>query len=230
MTFLLSSQNMPFTISLVLMLAMAILEGVTTLIGAGFSDLLDSILPDMDVDVDVDLDADLDADFHTPGLFTKLLGWLKVGEVPILMLVIVFLTSFGLIGLFCQSMSVRFLGHMLPGALASIPSFFATLPVVRMCGGVLARIIPKDETESVSEESFVGRVAVITLGQAECGKAAQARLNDEHGQAHYIMVEPDLPDACFEQGSVVLIVSHEGPVYKAIANPSAALTDQQPTN
>ena len=96
---------------------------------------------------------------------------------------------------------------------------------MRICGGILGRIIPKDETESVSEESFVGRVAVITLGQAAPGKPAQARLSDQHGQAHYVMLEPDTDNAVFEQGTQVLIVSHEGAVFKAIENPSAALTD-----
>ncbi len=225
--FLLSNQNMPFAIALALMLAIAILEGVTTLIGAGLSDLLDSMLPDMDVDMDVDMnvDADIDAHIHAPGLFTKLLSWLRVGEVPVLMLVIVFLTAFGLIGLFCQSMSLRILGHMLPAALASVPALMVTFPVVRICGGILGRIIPKDETESVSEDSFVGRVAVITLGRAEPGKPAQARLSDQHGQAHYVMVEPDVGTVNFEQGTAVLLVSHEGAVFKAIENPSAALTD-----
>jgi hypothetical protein len=225
--FLLSNQNMPFTVALVLMLAIAVLEGVTTLIGAGLSDLLDSMLPDMDVDLDfdADMDADLDADIHAPGVFTRLLSWLRVGEVPVLMLVIVFLTAFGLVGLLCQSAALRLLGHMLPGALASVPALFVTFPMVRICGGILARIIPKDETESVSEESFVGRVAVITLGRATCGKPAQARLSDQHGQAHYIMVEPDVDGTCFAQGDQVLIVSHQGAVFKAIANPNAALTD-----
>ncbi len=223
--FVLSNQNMPFAIALALMLAIAILEGVTTLIGAGLSDLLDSMLPDMDMDVDADFDADLDADIHAPGLFTKLLSWLRVGEVPVLMLVIVFLTAFGLIGLFCQSMALRILGTMLPASLVSVPTLLVTFPVVRICGGILGRVIPKDETESVSEESFVGRVAVITLGRAERGKPAQARLSDQHGQAHYIMVEPDVGDIGFEQGTTVLIVSHEGAIFKAIENPSAALTD-----
>ena len=225
LAFVLSNQNLPFAIALSLMLAIAMLEGVSTLIGAGLSDLLDSMLPDMDMDVDVDVDADIDADLHAPGLFTKLLSWLRVGEVPVLILVIVFLTAFGLIGLFCQSMSLRILGHMLPGMLASVPALFATLPLVRICGGILSRIIPKDETESVSEDSFVGRMAIITLGRAERGKPAQARLSDQHGQAHYVMVEPDVDDVGFEQGMKVLLVRHEGAVFKAIANPSEALTD-----
>ena len=217
--FILSSQNMPFAIALTLMLAIAMMEGVATLIGAGLSDLLDSLLPDVDFDVD------LDSDMQAPGPLTKLLSWLRVGQVPVLMLVIVFLTAFGLIGLFCQSMSLRILGHLQPAILVSVPALFVAFPVVSVCGGILGRVIPQDESESVSEDSFVGRVAVTTLGRAERGKPAQARLSDQHGQAHYIMVEPDGDHTRFEQGTTILIVSHEGAVFKAIENPSAALTD-----
>lgn len=235
--FLLSNQNLPFTVSLTLMLAIAVMEGVSTMIGAGLSDLIDSVLPEMDVDLDVDMDVDADidvdidadvdlnADLHAPGIFTRLLSWLRVGQVPVLILAVVFLTAFGLIGLFCQSLSIKLLGQMLPASLASVPALIVTFPLVRICGGVLARILPKDETESVSEESFVGRVALITLGTATPGKPAQARLKDQHGQSHYVMVEPDLAEISFEQGSSVLIVSHQGAIYKAIVNPNEALTD-----
>jgi hypothetical protein len=223
--FLLASENLPFTVSLTLMLAIAVMEGVSTLIGAGLSDMIDSVLPEMDLDVDVDVDVDLDTDFHAPGPFTRLLSWLRVGQVPVLILAIVFLTAFGLIGLFCQSTALKLVGHMLPASLASVPTLFVTIPMVRVCGGVLAKILPKDETESVSEESFVGRVAVITLGTAAAGKPAQARLTDQHGQSHYVMVEPDLAGVSFEQGAEVLIVSHQGAIYKGIENPNQALTD-----
>ncbi|MEJ2640278.1 MAG: YqiJ family protein [Desulfosarcinaceae bacterium] len=228
-TFLLSSQNLPFTVALTLMLAIAVMEGVSTLIGAGFSDMIDSVLPEMDLDVDADIDVDadmdLDTDFHAPGPFTRLFSWLRVGQVPVLILAIVFLTAFGLIGLFCQSTAIRLFGHLLPASLASIPALVITFPVVRISGGVLAKVLPKDETESVSEESFVGRVAVITLGKAEVGKPAQGRLTDPHGQSHYLMVEPDQDGVRFEQGTEVLIVSHQGAIYKGIENPNKAVTD-----
>jgi hypothetical protein len=231
--FLLSSQNLPFTVALTLMLAIAAMEGVSSLIGAGLSDMIDSVLPKMDLEVDADIDMDMDTDmnmdvdagFQAPGPFTRLLSWLRVGQVPVLILAIVFLTAFGLIGLFCQSTASKLFGHMLPASLASIPALVVTFPVVRVCGGALAKILPKDETESVSEESFVGRVAVIILGTAAPGKPAQARLSDPYGQNHYIMLEPDLAGARFEQGTSVLIVSHHGAVYKGIENPIAALTD-----
>jgi len=230
--FLLASQNMPFTVALVLMLALALLEGVATVLGAGLSDMLDSLIPDLDLDVDVDLDLDLDADVDLPdaqgpGAMTRLLGWLRLGEVPVLMLLVIFLTAFGLFGLGIQSLANTYFGGLLPGGLAALPALVCAVPVVRGLGGVLARIIPKDETEVVSEGTFIGRVAVITLGEAASGKPAEAKLTDQYGQAHYVMVEPDRAADRFGQGTEVLIVRQRGAVFTGIANPHPGLTDAE---
>lgn len=220
--FLTADGNQPFTVALAVMLIIAVFEGVTTLMGAGISELLDALLPDIDIDVDIDVDVDGSA---TNGSFTRVLGWLRIGQVPALILLIILLTSFGLIGLGIQSFSHGAVGLLLPGWVASIPALFMSLPVVRVLGGGLAKIMPKDETDAVSEASFVGRVAVITLGSARHGSPAEARLKDEHGQVHYVMVEPDSVNEEFEQGSSVLLVKQESAAFKAIRNTNDALID-----
>ena len=116
-------------------------------------------------------------------------------------------------------------GYLLPGFAAAVMVFFISLPFVRMFGGLLARIIPKDETDAVSEDSFIGRTATITLGRASKGSPTRAKLTDHHGTTHYIMVEPDIDDEIFEQGSSVLLVSRVGAVFKAIRNTSVVLND-----
>ena len=88
----------------------------------------------------------------------------------------------------------------------------------------MARIIPKDETEAVSEKSFVGCVATITIGTASKGKPAQAKLRDRLGNTHYVMVEPDIDGQFFETGSEVLIVMQTGSVFTAIANSNPSLS------
>lgn len=220
--FILASQNLPFTIALTIMLIISFLEGVTSVLGAGISHLLDSILPEVSFDLDVDFDG---PDIDTPGGVYKFLGWLRLGQVPALVLFVIFLTSFGTGGLVIQSVFHQYMGFLLPGLLASAAALFVSIPCVRLFGGVLARIMPKDETEAVSEESFIGRIAVITLGKAKKGMPAQAKLKDEHGQTHYIMVEPDRENVVFEQGAPVLLVSQSGAVFKAIVNESNALVD-----
>ena len=222
--FLLADQNLPFAVSLTLMLLIALLEGVTTLFGMGLSSLIDSLMPEMDVDLDVDVDADIDAaDLPPASSLTKLLAWLRIGQVPALVLLVVFLTAFGLLGLGIQSVATRITGGFLPVLPAMLGAFVLAMPMVRFFGGLLARIMPKDETEAVSEKSFIGLVAVITTGTAKFGSPAQGRLCDRYGQSHYVMIEPDDAEDAFPQGAEVLLVSQQGATFKAIRNPSAAL-------
>jgi hypothetical protein len=112
---------------------------------------------------------------------------------------------------------------MLPGWLAALLVLPVTLPFVRGGGAVLAKVMPRDETQSVSAQSFIGQVATIVLGTARPGSAAQARLRDKHGQTHYVMVEPDEADEQFDAGEAVLIVSQQGHTYRVIRADNAAL-------
>jgi hypothetical protein len=97
------------------------------------------------------------------------------------------------------------------------------LPPVRWFGGLLARLLPRDETTAVSREALIGRVATIVLGEASINSPAQARLKDQHGQTHYVMVAPDSADERFRSGDAVLLVSRDGATYRAIRNTNASL-------
>jgi hypothetical protein len=216
-----ASENLPFTVALAVMFGIALLEGITTVFGAGFSAVLDTLIPEFDVDVDLD-----GPEVRTPNMVSRLLGWLRVGQVPILMLLVIFLTAFGLLGLGIQSITHGVIGTYAPGWLASIPAVVLATPMVRVCGGLLERFMPKDETEAVSLDSFVGRIALITLGTAEKGSAAQARLKDRFGQSHYVMVEPETDKDVFEQGEQVLLIKKVNSVFLAIRNTNDVLIDK----
>jgi hypothetical protein len=210
--------NLPFVVALGLVLALALLEGVGLLLGAGLSGLLDhlvpdSLLPDLDLDV---------PDVATPGPVSALLGWLYVGRVPMLVILILGLAFFGIAGLMLQSAAEALLTRPLPAWLASLPALLMALPLIRLSARGLARMIPSDETEAVSPDSFVGRIAVITLGTARPGSSAEARVKDRYGHSHYIRVEPD-GDAALAQGSEVLLIRRRGNVFLAIDNPSPVL-------
>ena len=62
--FILAEGNLPFAISLGLLIAIGLLEIASALIGVNISEFVESFLPDLgfDVDIDVDLDVDVDAD------------------------------------------------------------------------------------------------------------------------------------------------------------------------
>ncbi len=227
--FFTSGANAPFSIALLIVVILAVLEGVGALIGAGLSDLLDGLLPD--VDADVDLDLDVDADAHLPdvagagaGFVTGVLAWLKIGRVPVIISLIVFLTAFGLGGLFLQQAWKGLAGFYIPGAIAWAPAVFVALPVMSGFSGLLAKVMPKDETTAVSQDSFIGRVAVVTLGTARKDAPAEAKLTDQHRLTHYVMVEPDSDGEEFAQGEEVVLVSRDDGKFHAIRNSSALLS------
>ncbi len=222
--FMLQGENLPFMVSLTIMIMIACLEGVTTMIGFGLSSMIESFMPDFDIDLDVDLDVN-HPDISTTGILTRTFGWFRIGQVPFLIILIVFLTIFGLMGLFIQWFAVKITGHLLPGIIASGITLPATLPLVRAITGIIGKIMPKDETEAVAEKSFIGRVAIITLGKASKNSPAQAKVKDKFGATHYVMVEPDIEDEEFHKGDQVLIVKQTSSGYKAIQNPMAALQD-----
>lgn len=219
MLFLLDDGNVLFSAALALMLLIAVMEGALTLIGFGLSQMLDNLLPDLD------LDADLPEGSHPNGL-SRLLGWMRFGQVPALVILIVFLTTFGLLGIGVQMALQSLVGATLPTWLAAIPVLFVTLPCVRATTGLMQHIAIKDETEAISSNTFVGQVATITLGEAKQGSPAEARFTDKFGTTHYTMVEPDT-DEVFSQGDQVLLVEKIGSTFKAIANANEHLNQQQ---
>lgn len=235
---LLADQNFPFAVSLGVMVVIALLEGVGALFGLAFSQLIDQLLPDFDAPElagtlegagDLDMQtvgptADLD-NAPTPGPFVQFLGWLTFGRVPALILLIVFLTAFGLAGILLQQIVHGIGNFYLPSWIAVVPAFAVALPTLRAIGLGLAKVMPEDHTEAVSQETFVGRIATIVRGRATTGAPAEAKLTDSFGMTHYVLIEPDLADT-FAAGDEVLVVSRAGSVYRAIRNTSPSLSKQ----
>lgn len=237
-----SPATTPFAAAISLMLIIAAVEIVGALMGMPASAALDSMLPEIDADLDLDVDADLDLgadyaggpldadapsvpDAPSPGPLSQILGWLCVGKVPILVLLIVFLTAFGLAGFLVQGAVRGLIGAPLPVIIAVVPALFAAIPATRAAGLTLAKIMPKEQTEAVSQKRFIGKIATIVRGEARKGLPAEAKFSDRHGQTHYVLIEPDDEKETFAQGSKVVIVKQTGSTYRAILNTSAAMSD-----
>ncbi|MCI4624671.1 MAG: YqiJ family protein [Candidatus Magnetoovum sp. WYHC-5] len=209
-------ENLPFTVSLLIMFLIAVLEFLSLLFGIATHHLIDNLLPEsFQVDADVDIDS---------SVFVKALGWFHIGKVPVLVLLIIFLTSFGISGLIIQNIAIRVVS-ILPSFVASVPAFLLALVLVRVSGKFLARIIPKDETSAVSEDSFIGKVATITVGTARVGQPAEAKLKDQFGQVHYVRVEPEVETDILPAGTQVLLVKKNGNVFFAIKNTNELLAN-----
>lgn len=191
--FLGASANIAFVSALILM----VLIGVVHLIGFGG-----------DFDADADLDMDGAAGF---------LSWLGVGRLPLLMLIVLFLSVFGLVGLIGQQLVFDLTGGLLTPLIAVPAAALAALPLTGLGARGLARVLPRDHTTALPVEVLIGRGATIQTGRAMPGSPARARAEDPYGQAHFIMVEPDNDDQAFDEGERVLLVRREGHIFRAIA-------------
>ncbi|WP_339710572.1 OB-fold-containig protein [uncultured Sphingosinicella sp.] len=153
---------------------------------------------------------DLDMDAESP------LAWLGLGEVPLLIVIVAFLATFGVIGLAGQQLFLAFTGGLAPALLAVPAAVLAALPATSVVARWLGRIIPRDETTAIDPSMMVGKTATILVGRAARGSPARARALDHFGQAHNLMVEPDNDEDIFGEGTHVLLVRREGNVFRAI--------------
>ncbi|KRC27338.1 YqiJ family protein [Acidovorax sp. Root217] len=200
-------ETWPFGVAFALIVGIALIEGLGMLVSLSPSNWLDDLLPDIDGDTGLD----------------RVLGWLYIGKVPSLVLLVLFLMGYAIFGYSLQKVAHGMLGGYLPVWLAGLVAVAPGMATVRSLGALIAHIIPRDETSAVSEMSLIGRHGVVSAGAARRGLAAQARVRDAHGRTHYLMVEPDLDDEVFDEGAQILIVRKAGAFYRCIANPHPGL-------
>lgn len=198
-------ETWPFAAALAVMVGLAVLEGLGLLFAHSPSSAIDSLLPEI------------------PDGVESPLGWLHLGKVPALVLLILFLAGFAVAGYVIQGVTYKLIGSMWPAWAASIPAVFAGFATVSAVGALLEKIMPKDETSAVSEMSLIGRAGVIVKGHAKAGLAAEAKVRDSYGRAHYVMVEPDVDTEVYNEGSDVLLVKKVGARFKCIRNPHPEL-------
>lgn len=201
-----AAQTWPFAVATMLLLCIATVEGIALLLGANISEWLQHALPDPWDSVN--------------GPFDKVLGWLHVGKVPILVIVVIFLAGFAITG-FAMNMVMHRLFGIYITTLLSVPlAVVAALPCVRILGAGLARVIPSDESAAVTLDTLIGRVATVVSGTARFGYPSQAKVVAHTGQTLYVMVEPDNETTRFSVGASVLLVRQiSGTRFYAINNP-----------
>ncbi len=196
----LAPEAWPFALALVLLIAITVIEGTAQLFGFQV----------LGWQMEIDSAAWGDA----------WLGWLHLGKVPLLILLLLLLTSFSLVGYVLLAMAWGLFG-VYPPAWVSVPcALFVALPMASSGGRAIARWIPRDESSAVPLETLVGRIAVVINGTARVGFPAQARVRHEAGQVFYIHIEPDSAGIEFQTGDSVLLVRQiSGSRFQAIANP-----------
>lgn len=203
---LFAPQAWPFEVALILLVAVVVIEAVGLVVGLSPSGWLAHLLPDDGAGLE--------------SLSDSWLGWLHVGRLPLLALFVILLTAFVVIGYALLFLAHGLFGALPPAALGATLAAFGAVPALRVVGGWIARITPRDESSAVRLESLIGRVAVVVNGTARQDYPAEARVKNEHGQTMYVRVEPDRPEVVFGPGQAVLLSEQiSGSRFRAIANP-----------
>ncbi len=160
---------------------------------------------------------DFDAD---DGATSGPLNHLNAGQLPLTLFVASGAAMFGIAGLGIQQGASVIAGTTLP-YFAAIPiAIVAAIPSTHLVSRGLGSLLPKTETSAISGDDLVGRYGDVMAGAGKRGLPVQVRLRDEHGQSHYVQVEPVRDDEVLAQGQKVQLTRREGSLYYAIAEVS----------
>jgi hypothetical protein len=182
----------PFSLALIILLGLIILEVIGLLLAASPFHGLDHVLPDVP---------------------DGALEWLHVGKVPILVLMLLFLLGFSLTGFIIQFIGMYWSTQFFPASIVILPALIGGLALVRTLGLMIGHLIPQDQTFAISDLALIGRLATISGGVAQVGCPAQARVRDQHGRLHYIQVEPEQGE--LPLGTEVILTDKIGVCYRA---------------
>jgi len=198
---ILADGTVPFTVAFGIMIAIGILEFASLLFGVSLSSAFDALFPDLDLDVDMDV--------HHPGhdgALAYLFGFLAIGKIPALMLLVMFLGFFGMSGYTVQYLCQHFFGWMLPAGIASIPATIGGAFGMGRMGTWLSRYMPRDASDVSSRQELLGATATIIRGEARPGHPAEAKARDLRGRIHHVLVEPKEGEPFLEQGDTAMIL------------------------
>lgn len=192
---------LPFAIAFFVMIGIGLIEAV----GLGLGHL--------------DLGADAGVDGHE-----GVLDWLGLsGELPILIWLTSLLGCFTLVGVAIQQGVSAFSGAPLAWPLASVGALIGGGLLNVGAAHGLAQIMPGYESSVISTDDLLRRRGTILEGAARRGAPARAKILDQYGQAHIIMVEPHDDTAVIGAGERALLVRREGQLFFALAEDDSLL-------
>lgn len=224
----LTAEYLPFTIALCLLFGLMLMELVFALLGGTLLAMgADVDGPDIDIDAPdlADLDIDFDgldveaADVELPS-FEEVdspdgasgasgpAAWLGFGKMPALIWLGSMFMAFGAAGVALQSLITGILGSPLAAGIVAVPAGAFAIWFTRGFGAMFARLLPKSETESVSERHLGRRTGVVTQGTAARGRPAEVRVTDRFGNIHHLRAEPLNEKTTIAQGTEVLVLRH----------------------
>lgn len=203
-TLLLTSAYAPFMVAFVVMIGI----GLTEAIGLGLGEL------------GVDADAGLDGADGSGGV----LDWLGLGAgLPILIWLTSLLGCFTMVGVAVQQTSAAITGAPLSAGSAAGIALIVGGFINMFAARGLARIMPSYESTVISQGDFMRQRGTILEGVAKRGHPARAKIIDQHGQAHFVMVEPHHDTDVIAEGETALLVRRDGSIFFVLPDAPTAL-------
>lgn len=131
-----------------------------------------------------------------------LFDWLNLGRVPIAILGMLLLVTFGAVGILLSDSL-----PLVPNWAYAVVAAPAAVGVTKLVGNGLARLIPQDESYAVNHGDLIGRRGVVTLGPLDDGRPGNVRVRDAHGELHTIRARPADTGTVIEKGVEVVVIS-----------------------
>ncbi|WP_167856138.1 OB-fold-containig protein [Natronospirillum operosum] len=184
---------LPFMAAGLAVLVLTAVELSALLFGLALSDALDNMLPRVDIESG-----------EAPGIFS----WLGFGKAPFLVVLVVILATFSVSGIVIQHTVLGLLGFTLWPLLAVVLALLITMPSASFLAGVLARVIPSEETSGIHRNELVGCHGHIAQGVATHDRLAEAQIAGPRGLRHWIMVRAERGEQ-LSPGTPVRIIARE---------------------
>jgi hypothetical protein len=207
---LLAPDVRPFAIAAAIMVALGVIELLTSLVGFSVSEL-------------VGKDVALESDSHNVlgGAFL----WINTGRLPLLILIVLALGVFSIEGFLLQGIA-HAVGTAVPVSIAALLAVAGSIPVIRTASRSISRIIPRDETYAVSDADFVGKVGWVSIGPLDQGLPGRVRLKDVFGNWHTVPARAGAGSEALAVGANVLLVDRDTRSFIAISAPADLIAPQ----
>ena len=186
-------EMLPYSVAFMIFAIFAVLEFSSLLLGWGIFSFLDNIF-----------DIDIETETSLGGFF----GFVNPQKVPLSMVLISFFFIFSFLGSLIQNIF-----GLLPLILTLPIVLVLTFILLRHTTNIISKVMPKETTEVVSTDSFLGKKATILDPMAKRGLPARAKIRDIYGESHYIRVEPMVDDDIFKEGDEVLVIEKLGSIF-----------------
>lgn len=225
--FIIAWYNVPFTLSLVAFLGLSGLQ----FIGLGGEQELDieaDVDLDVDLDVDMDLDADIDVDAEVDGdvdvdggpPLGAFVGFLGVGKVPLTIILLLLLGSFGFTGWVLNNIILSIFSSYLSLAVGPVILIACAVSVVTTgyMGQTLGRLIPSKSTSATSYKQLVGQQGEV-ISHVVNESFGQVRVRDRGGNIMtvYAVIDPGKPPLKQDDKAILLEYVEKERVFVVVA-------------